>query len=180
MEQDADFSVAMADYCLEELKYKADVFNKTGCVSLYHGDVVKSDVAIPKDLQEALKTAVAPLENIPDHMKDWHPDSNEVVLGLVHPSLYPLIYGPSRIVTSQKLDLHTCLSMSGTEKIVPIPKKEEAGIGYIPKIRGTFDNAFSQNSSGYPTRSIFLVLCRSESFVSFIANKPYSCSSQDY
>ena len=37
--------------------------------------------------------AVAPLESVPDSEKDWHPGSDGLVLDLVHPSLYPIVYG---------------------------------------------------------------------------------------
>ena len=37
--------------------------------------------------------AVSPLENVPDAEKDWHPGSDNQVLDLVHPSLYPIVYG---------------------------------------------------------------------------------------
>ena len=30
---------------------------------------------------------------MPEDQKDWHPGSNKQVLDLVHPSLYPLVYG---------------------------------------------------------------------------------------
>lgn len=39
--------------------------------------------------------AAAPLENVPDSEKDWHPGSDGLVLDLVHPSLYPIVYGRS-------------------------------------------------------------------------------------
>ena len=37
--------------------------------------------------------AVSPLEDVPDAEKDWHPESDNQVLDLVHPSLYPIVYG---------------------------------------------------------------------------------------
>lgn len=37
----------------------------------------------------------ARLENVPDDAKDWHPGSDGKVLNLVHPSLYPVVYGES-------------------------------------------------------------------------------------
>jgi hypothetical protein len=120
----------MVDYCLEELKYKANEYKKTGIIRVFHGDVVKSDSVISQDLQEVLKKAVAPLENVPENMKDWHPGSNNIVLDLVHPSLYPLIYGRSRIVAGETLDLRTGISMSGAGEIVPTPRKKEAGVIY--------------------------------------------------
>ena len=35
---------------------------------------------------------MAPLENVPESERDWHPGSNGQVLDLVHPSLYPIVY----------------------------------------------------------------------------------------
>jgi hypothetical protein len=54
-------------------------------------DVVKSDSAIPPDLQAALKAAVDTLEDVPHGLKDWHPGSDDLVLDLGHPSLFPLV-----------------------------------------------------------------------------------------
>ena len=36
---------------------------------------------------------MAPLENVSDSEKDWHPGSDCLDLDLVHPSLYPIVYG---------------------------------------------------------------------------------------
>ena len=36
---------------------------------------------------------MSPLESVPDSEKDWHPGSDGKVLDLVHPSLFPVIYG---------------------------------------------------------------------------------------
>ena len=36
---------------------------------------------------------MAPLEGVPDSEKDWHPGYDGLVLDLVHPSLYPIVYG---------------------------------------------------------------------------------------
>lgn len=55
----------------------------------------RSDKLIPGSLREKLLAAVAPLECVPDCEKDWHPGSDGLVLDLVHPSLYPIIYGRS-------------------------------------------------------------------------------------
>ena len=47
-----------------------------------------------------------PLENVPEDQKDWHPRSDGKVLDLVHPSLYPLVYGQTRL-----LDLRSMASL---------------------------------------------------------------------
>ncbi|KAG8931972.1 hypothetical protein FRC01_000496 [Tulasnella sp. 417] len=45
------------------------------------------------ELRDRLKEAVKVLENVPDDQQDWHPRSDGQVLDLVHPSLYPIVYG---------------------------------------------------------------------------------------
>ena len=60
----------------------------------------QSDKLIPTSLKEELVSAVAPLETVPDAEKDWHPGSNRQVLDLVHPSLWPVVYGRTVYHTS--------------------------------------------------------------------------------
>ncbi|RQM06044.1 hypothetical protein DH86_00002346, partial [Scytalidium sp. 3C] len=73
---------AMADWIIDELRYKAGIFKRAGAISVYNGDVVKSDSAVPLELKESLKRKVQVLENIPDIYKDYHPGSDEKVLDL--------------------------------------------------------------------------------------------------
>lgn len=42
--------------------------------------------------------AAALLENVTQSQKDWHPGSNYQILDLVHPSLYPLVYGRTALL----------------------------------------------------------------------------------
>lgn len=67
--------------------------------------VIKSDTAVSSELKAALRTAAARLEDIPDRLKDWRPGSKGRVLDLVHPSLFPLVYGRSRTPSSGVFDL---------------------------------------------------------------------------
>ena len=55
-----------------------------------------SDKLIPDELRSALQAAIKPFEDVPEAEKDWHPNSNNQVLDLVHPSLYPLVYGKTQ------------------------------------------------------------------------------------
>lgn len=59
----------------------------------------RSDESIPEHLRKELLDAIVPLENVPDDQKDWHPRSNGQVLDLVHPSLYPVVYGTTSTVS---------------------------------------------------------------------------------
>lgn len=81
--------------------------------------VVKSDNVIPPELQETLRAAILPLEDVPENEKDWHPGSDGKVLDLVHPSLFPLIYGRSRILPKGRVELADCLERCGSGEVVP-------------------------------------------------------------
>ncbi|TFK72608.1 hypothetical protein BDN72DRAFT_762917 [Pluteus cervinus] len=118
-----DISERMVDWCIEELRWKAKlpIFTEHGAISIYEGDVVKSDVAIPRSLKEALRNAVAPLEDVPEDQRDWHPGSDDQVLDLVHPSLFPLVYGTSRILPDSLTTLEDCVKRCGEGVIVPVP-----------------------------------------------------------
>jgi hypothetical protein len=83
--------------------------------------VLKSDNVIPNELKEELKRAVAPLEEVPDKKKDWHPGSDNTVLDLVHPSLFPLVYDCSRILPDSTINLEDCLESIGKGVVVPSP-----------------------------------------------------------
>ncbi|KAI8928093.1 hypothetical protein BC831DRAFT_135169 [Entophlyctis helioformis] len=91
-----------------ELAYLAE--HEVRTVELASGDVVTvtpgaakcttvSDDAVPATLRDALVRQVAVLEDVPDRKKDWHPGSDGKVLDLVHPSLYPLVYGRSLVLS---------------------------------------------------------------------------------
>jgi hypothetical protein len=104
----------MLDWCIAELQSKAEAFQENGgLVSVFDGDVVKSDTAIPPDLQAALKAAVKPLEDVPEHLKDWHPGSDNVVLDLVNPSLFPLVYGRTKVLNEGVTTLDDCIQRCG-------------------------------------------------------------------
>jgi hypothetical protein len=57
----------------------------TGLVSVLdvEVEVVKSDPVISDSLAKLLKDAVYPLEDVPDHQKDWHPGSDGKALDLL-------------------------------------------------------------------------------------------------
>ncbi|CAF3580872.1 unnamed protein product [Fusarium graminearum] len=129
-----DFTQKMANACIKELRIKADLYEKTGLIPVmdYTSAAFKSDNLIPKDLREALKDAVAPMENVPEDQKDWHPGSDGKVLDIVHPSLWPLYYGHSRILPDKCINVEEALAHCGTGVVVPENPESDAkafGIG---------------------------------------------------
>lgn len=126
--ENADVTQAMVDYVFEELRWRSVEFKKTGAVFVYNGDVVKSDSAIPTDLKAALRKAVKSLENIPEIYKDYHPGSDGQVLDLVHPSLFPLIYGRSRVLTGDAIGIDDAIENIGKGITVLIPSDEHTSL----------------------------------------------------
>ncbi|KAF8885778.1 hypothetical protein BD779DRAFT_1646453 [Infundibulicybe gibba] len=123
---DVDITQKMVDWCIEELRYKAKIFQKTGAISVYTGDVVKSDTIVPKTLRDRLKAAAASLEDIPNVHKDWRPGSDRTILDLVHPSFYPLVYGRTRILIEELTTLDDFIDRCGNGRVLPTPPDDEA------------------------------------------------------
>ncbi|KAL4860838.1 hypothetical protein BDV12DRAFT_87738 [Aspergillus spectabilis] len=110
---------AMMDYMLDELQWKTTAFKNTGILRSYDPGVVKSDTAIERDLQKQLQDLVKPLEEEP---KDYHPGSGNKVVDLVHPSLFPLVYGQSRILTDKLTTTDNCFLSIGQGELTKVPE----------------------------------------------------------
>jgi Protein of unknown function (DUF4246) len=115
-----DVTKNMVNWVIDELRWKAQIFKDSGAVSVFNGDVVKSDTAIPKSLQISLQLAAKPLENVPETFKDYHPGSDNKVVDLVHPSLFPLVYGRSRVLLDGEIGLSDCLQRVGDGNVIPL------------------------------------------------------------
>ncbi|KAI8273005.1 hypothetical protein K4K60_011447 [Colletotrichum sp. SAR11_57] len=115
----ADFTPAMAD--------AAVLYEQTGLMPVldYSTAVIKSDAVMTPDMAASLRKGVKPLEEVPAEDKDWHPNSNEQVLDLVHPSLWPLMYGRSRILQDRVIGLDDALEYCGMGTVLPKPKQKE-------------------------------------------------------
>lgn len=61
-----DFSVNMFRWCIDELRYKAGIYQRTGAITVFDGDVVKSDKVVPENIRDALKRAARCLEDVPE------------------------------------------------------------------------------------------------------------------
>jgi hypothetical protein len=82
--------------------------------------VIKSDSILTAELAQAQK-GVAILEDVPQDSKDWHPGSEDQVLDLVHPSLWPLVYGRSRVLQDRVINLENALASCGTGVVLSAP-----------------------------------------------------------
>lgn len=103
--------------------------------------VIKSDTAISTELKEALRTGAAPLEDVPDRLKDWHPGSDCKVLDLVHPSLFPLVYGRSRVLSSGRVEVQDCVNYIGKGEIATTPDDTEVNVDRSGNLYDTWGDA---------------------------------------
>ena len=108
------------DWCLTELRDSAKTYEQNGFVkTLESGSrCIKSDTIIPDGLRNELRRAVQQLMEVDDESQDWHPNSNDQVLNLVHPSLYPLVYGRTRVLPTGQVGLTNCLESSGQGHVI--------------------------------------------------------------
>ncbi|KAL4898354.1 hypothetical protein BDV59DRAFT_166696 [Aspergillus ambiguus] len=119
-----DITPKMLDWIIKELQWKAGEFQQTGVLDIFDVGVIKSDSAVSEELKQALQKAVAPLENVEE--KDYHPRSDMKVIDLVHPSLFPLVYGRTWILPDRTIGLSDCLQSIGQGKVLEVPPEEEA------------------------------------------------------
>jgi hypothetical protein len=119
------FSDDMFNYCMAELRDKARISEASrGFVSVFDGAgaVVKSDKAVSEEIKQGLRALAARLEDVPPEDRDWHPGSDDKVLDLVHPSLWPLVYGKTRYL-DRTLGVEDALGAYASGNTVPVPEE---------------------------------------------------------
>ncbi|KAL4754373.1 hypothetical protein BDW72DRAFT_139550 [Aspergillus terricola var. indicus] len=134
-----DVSARMMDWIIEELKWKADILRDSGFVKVFDDGVVKSDTAISPELRAALKEAVSPLEDVSEDHRDYHPASDGKVIDLVHPSLFPMVYGRTRVLSDRVIGLDDCLESIGQGTLLPVPSESDIK---PERIRNGYDRGF--------------------------------------
>ncbi|KAJ1671478.1 hypothetical protein GGF38_000776 [Coemansia sp. RSA 25] len=88
------------DYVFAELDFYVSLHGSDTNIVLGAVDGVWcSDSLVDKETTQALKDYATILENVPARDKDFHPNSNDQVLNLIHPSLFPLIYNRSSVLS---------------------------------------------------------------------------------
>jgi len=111
--------------------------------------IVKSDLDTSDPFWTSLREHVRSLENVPDRLKDWHPGSDGLVLDLLHPSLYPLQYGKSRVLPTGSVPLRNCVEHTGLGEVCLVPSFSinETHSGYYK--RKANGNEFHLDAWGY-------------------------------
>jgi hypothetical protein len=109
-------------YILDELEYYLK--RKQGPIEISKIDGIwLADNIIPNELKTLLEKQIRILENIPESERDYHPDTNNQVINLIHPSLYCLVYGKTKELKEQK---KPSLSMMTYGKVIKSNGRKEA------------------------------------------------------
>lgn len=88
---------------MKELRNKSNYYVETGIIPTLDASatIVKSDILIPVGLRAELQRAFNKLKADQGSNLSWHPNCNEQVLDLVHPSMYPLVYGRTGVLQDE-------------------------------------------------------------------------------
>lgn len=104
----------LADWekCLQELRNKAQYYEKSGLIPTLDAcaSVVKSDKLVSSELQDELRNAFDKLKADQGASPDWHPKSGDMVQDLLHPSMYPLVYGRSRVLNEEVVGVNDAIN----------------------------------------------------------------------
>jgi hypothetical protein len=107
---------------IEELRSKAKYYEKSGIIPTLDAcaSVAKSDKLVTPELHKALRETFETLKEDQKSAPDWHPNSNDMVQDLVHPSMYPLVYGRSLVVAGEVVGVDDAVDKwAGKGNIIP-------------------------------------------------------------
>ncbi|KAL8284851.1 hypothetical protein RB600_009335 [Gaeumannomyces tritici] len=110
------------DWCVGELRAKARHFEETGIVVTLDlgASVAKSDMLVTPELHAELQASFAKLKADQASAPDWHPKTDEKVQNLVHPSMYPLVYGRTRVLRQEVVGVADAIDLwAGKGDILP-------------------------------------------------------------
>ncbi|KAL2842538.1 hypothetical protein BJY01DRAFT_264474 [Aspergillus pseudoustus] len=124
-----DVSGKMLDFIIAELRDKAEFYKENeDIVIAYEGGIVKSDRAVSEHTRLALVDAVRVLEE-ESTPPDYHPGSDNKVVDLVHPSLFPLVYGKTHVLQDRAIALEDALNVHPSQgTVIPVPPAEETNL----------------------------------------------------
>jgi hypothetical protein len=116
-----DITEHMANWIVDELAFKAMIYERFTCVGLYNGDATKSDTNVPESLIQEIQSTTQVLEMEHEELQFYHPRSFNKQRDLLAVALYPLIYGKSRILPDRLIGLDEALRFAGQGEVIPVP-----------------------------------------------------------
>lgn len=124
--KDVDITSNMSQWIIDELQFKAIVYERTHTISLYNGDVTKSDIGVPESFRQKFIDGVRPLDELPMELQFFTPGTKKKQRDIIPIGLFPLVYGRSRILRDRLIGVDDAIANAGQGDIIPCP--EETGI----------------------------------------------------
>ncbi|KFY99960.1 hypothetical protein V500_01229 [Pseudogymnoascus sp. VKM F-4518 (FW-2643)] len=138
-------SEAAFDFCIKELRQKPAHFQRTGLIPTLDSEgntIVKSDTVVTPELQTELRAAFDQLRADQASDVDWHPRSDKKVQDLVHPSMYPFIYGKSNFFQEEVVGVSDAIELwAGKGKTIAEARKKDQPVS---------DRLYNQGDYGIP------------------------------
>lgn len=124
--KDVDITPNMADWIADELQFKAIVYERTHALTLYNGDITKSDITVPRSFCDKMAEEINKIDTVPLDLAFYNSGSNNKHSDLLPVGLYPLVYGRSRILKDRLIGLDDAIANAGQGEIIKCP--DETGI----------------------------------------------------
>lgn len=119
MASSMDITQKMANWIVDELHFKAMIYEYSGAISLYNGDVTKSDRNVSDVLLQGLTDGSRILEYDEPELQLFYPGTMNKQRDLLAMALYPLVYGKTRILPDRVIRVHEALRYAGQGEVIP-------------------------------------------------------------
>lgn len=109
---------------MKELQEKAKFFEISGLVPTLDADatVIKADTLVPEALSDSLREAFNRLMEDDEPNPLSRPGTSDIVRDLVDPTLFPLIYGRSRVLQEEEVGVADAIyRWAGKGTVIPKP-----------------------------------------------------------
>jgi hypothetical protein len=121
-----DVTPRVMTYLVKELQWRAAIFKQKKLVNVFDG-VVKSDKLVSSVVHRDLIDACRSIELGP---RPILPNADSVhTFNPVDPSLYPLVYGRTRILPDQMITRDDCISTAGKGTVIHLKSRNKPEIG---------------------------------------------------
>ena len=144
-----DITRAMADWCVEEVKYCVSEYVHSKIIPTIDGGVIKSDTLIPESLHNEFQRVAASFRNA-----SVQTSPTDGVLEIVDPFLYPFSWERTRTLHFEApLNLSDCIKRSGEGQLARQPDERDCPVEERGKYRN--DMAFSRRFQFLPFEITF-------------------------
>ncbi|KAF9151654.1 hypothetical protein BG015_006407 [Linnemannia schmuckeri] len=126
-EEQIDYVFKELDWFAQKRQEQIDNDVKTTIDMVVEG-TRRSNGLIPEELRDRLLKYIKKLEDVLDDKKDWHPGSDEKVLDLVHPSLFPFVAGRTRVTEKEAIPPLDFITAGKIFDVAPVPKSSKSQV----------------------------------------------------